>query len=741
MVRAVRSAVPESEHLDQASVSAAAVLRVLTAGGAATEEAGPDGMEATRPTIRGTPECFHRNRRLPNRQLFGDVIRWPGQWRRTGVGGSTRCKASSKSGGEQCVAPKSGGQQGAELDLRQGQRPRDLGPRQRQITGARLELRQRPGRTLHSRSDVDPRSGRGSCWTGSNLDDQPSTRSRAELGSQQRARTDPGLEHRRGSRRILGARADLNMKKVQRPEMEQGPTGSNFPQPPEGRVSGSDGAGVGDASTVQQSEDQKPFCLSTKKEPPSYPPGSQEECWQLQIVAKGRVTCPKCKSVSRKTVEGLKKHMENCRLQPFTCPHCGKQLKSSTGMKYHIMADHSHLPSSGDTKDLDDRVIKDKLRKILKRLGKLKCSREGCNGAFTSIMGYVYHMKKCGKEESELEKMLLSCSHCGKAYKSKAGLEYHLKSEHAPVSPSRKREADPVRTASGRVQRASAQVANFHLAEIANNELPKDWPKRKFQSDLVPDDKKLKYARPGLPAFSQEVLRKWKSEVKLQRKVQCPNQGCGSTYTSVSGLKAHLGLCTRGDFEAGKYRCLICSKEFNSESGVKYHINSVHSQDWFVTNKKASKTFEKFLKSQPKQFVHNVAKLNTDRRQQHQFHHQPPQHPLQPLHHLQQQTQYLHPEHQSPPPQADAQHQRPTLHYTSLEPPPQSMWADIRGATPGPEQAPIEVEADEVGKSEVDNTGMRRWQHIQRIRGGAAGPAGADRPVGAETSGHHGAAS
>lgn len=61
-------------------------------------------------------------------------------------------------------------------------------------------------------------------------------------------------------------------------------------------------------------------------------------------------------------------------------------------------------------------------------------SLQGCNAAFTSIMGYVYHMKKCGKEESELEKMLLSCSHCGKTYKSKAGLEYHLKSEHAPVS-------------------------------------------------------------------------------------------------------------------------------------------------------------------------------------------------------------------------------------------------------------------------------------------------------------------
>uniref|UniRef100_H2TXA3 Zinc finger protein 512 n=1 Tax=Takifugu rubripes TaxID=31033 RepID=H2TXA3_TAKRU len=307
-----------------------------------------------------------------------------------------------------------------------------------------------------------------------------------------------------------------------------------------------------------------------------------EERWQIQIVAKGRVSCPKCKSVSRKTVEGLKKHMENCRQQPFTCQHCGKQLKSSTGMKYHIMADHSHLPLSNDAKDLDDRVIKEKLRKILKRLGKLKCSKEGCNAAFSSIMGYVYHMRKCGKQESELEKLLLNCSHCGKPYKSKAGLEYHLRSEHAPVSHNEAQnaqsEANPERTASGRVQRASAQVANFHLAEIANNELPKDWPKRKFQSDLVPDDKKLKYARPGLPAFSQDVLRKWKNEVKLRRKVKCPNQGCCSTYTSVSGLKAHLGLCTKGEFEAGKYRCLICNKEFNSESGVKYHINSIHSE-------------------------------------------------------------------------------------------------------------------------------------------------------------------
>ena len=57
----------------------------------------------------------------------------------------------------------------------------------------------------------------------------------------------------------------------------------------------------------------------------------------------------------------------------------------------------------------------------------------------------------------------------------------------------------------GQVQR---QIAVFHLQELASAELAKEWPKRKVLQDLVPDDRKLKYTRPGLLTFSREVLHK-----------------------------------------------------------------------------------------------------------------------------------------------------------------------------------------------------------------------------------------
>ncbi|XP_061909725.1 zinc finger protein 512B [Entelurus aequoreus] len=376
--------------------------------------------------------------------------------------------------------------------------------------------------------------------------------------------------------------------------------------------------------------------------------------WQKAISERGEVVCPTCSIVTRKTIHGLKKHMEICQKlqEALKCQQCHKQFRSKAGLNYHTMAEHNPKPSWSEGQMDDENEERERLRRILKQMGRIKCSSEGCSAYFSSLMGYQYHQKRCGRESSDREKPMFLCQQCGKTYRSKAGRDYHIRTEHSPTInatmtatsnnkdsstdtnnstgkervasdrlPGGKRdqnqpewyqkvplaqekdkakdmgiqdgakekavqnksmEEDFERTPSGRVRRRSAQVAVFHLQEIAEDELAKDWgTKRRIKDDLVPDSKRLNYTRPGLPNFSRDLLETWKNQVKENGFICCTNENCDAVYSSVSGLKAHLANCSQGDGGLAKYTCLICQKEFNSESGVKYHISKTHSQNWF----------------------------------------------------------------------------------------------------------------------------------------------------------------
>ncbi|KAM4622381.1 zinc finger protein 512B isoform 2-T2 [Discoglossus pictus] len=318
-------------------------------------------------------------------------------------------------------------------------------------------------------------------------------------------------------------------------------------------------------------------------------PGSVEDKCQRQISKRGEVICPNCSSVTRKTMAGLRKHMEVCEQlqEALRCQHCRKQFKSKAGLNYHTMAEHVNKSSSPQEAPLDEQKERERLRKVLKQMGKLRCPKEKCSASFTSLMGYQYHTQRCGKQTSEGERLHFTCPHCSKEYQSKAGRDYHVRSEHSMThteqhpAPQELEPEEFERTPSGRVRRRSAQVAVFHLQEIAEDELAKEGSRRRMKEDLVPDSKRLNYLRPGLPTFNPHLLDTWKNRVKENGFICCPNNSCEAIYSSVSGLKAHLANCNKGNHSVGKYRCLLCKKEFSSESGVKYHILKTHAQNWF----------------------------------------------------------------------------------------------------------------------------------------------------------------
>ncbi|XP_054902202.1 zinc finger protein 512B isoform X2 [Poeciliopsis prolifica] len=387
-----------------------------------------------------------------------------------------------------------------------------------------------------------------------------------------------------------------------------------------GRVKKPEGCGFSDEPQRRPTSAQ-----SSKKEPVTASSGGVSDTqWQRTISERGEVVCPTCSIVTRKTIHGLKKHMEICqKLQDaLKCQQCQKQFRSKAGLNYHTMAEHSTKPSGSEGQTGNEHEERERLRRVLKQMGRIKCPTEHCGKSYRSKAGRDYHIRtehpptittvnannykniitdtnnNTGKEREISDDSLL----VGKK-KEQNLLERKDWPEKIPTSQPKDRDLekeeerrqskekaaqiksqgeDFERTPSGRVRRQSAQVAVFHLQEIAEDELAKDWgTKRRIKDDLVPDSKRLNYTRPGLPNFSPELLETWKNQVKEKGFICCTNANCEAVYSSVSGLKAHLANCSQGGGEMGKYTCLICQKEFSSESGVKYHISKTHSQNWF----------------------------------------------------------------------------------------------------------------------------------------------------------------
>ncbi|XP_078665593.1 uncharacterized protein LOC144907992 isoform X1 [Branchiostoma floridae x Branchiostoma belcheri] len=326
--------------------------------------------------------------------------------------------------------------------------------------------------------------------------------------------------------------------------------------------------------TARQYQRKVPKVSTNDTEESNKEDDSQKSTWRLEIEEKGCCICPKC-GCSRKTDTGMWNHFNKCDGKTgHGCTQCEARFGTLSGLKYHLMTVHTASP--GQDSGMDEKT---RLKYILKKVGKLQCKNEGCSSSYTTLHGYEYHVQRCGKSTEERE--TFPCDQCDKIYRSVVGLRLHVRSIHAP-SPEPETAAEGTGSPAGdsgkgaetpgRSKRQAATRALQHLQELVIEGEVKETKQRQKEISV-----KHLYSTPKLD-ITPEQTQQWTRDIKDVGSIACPYDGCTKSYCSIIGLKGHISQCEqRPEGIGGTFKCLNCTREFRTASGVEYHIRKIHN--------------------------------------------------------------------------------------------------------------------------------------------------------------------
>uniref|UniRef100_A0A8D8CRB9 Zinc finger protein 208 n=1 Tax=Culex pipiens TaxID=7175 RepID=A0A8D8CRB9_CULPI len=254
----------------------------------------------------------------------------------------------------------------------------------------------------------------------------------------------------------------------------------------------------------------------------------------------------------------LVRHQASCRT---ACPECGLLLKSPRGLRLHMENRHKCVkPYECRVKTgcperftrMQDRraheVVCGKGAKVKER----RCSV--CDKSFPTMTMRVVHESKCG--------LTTQCQICGITTESVLGMVYHM-NKHKGLAPF------PCRKGGGCGERfPGPEARNSHEAKCnetgqsASEELPCLNCGEKFanHAHLL---KHFKLCQFELKVDSGQALA-----LKQEPEAEGLCQGCGQRFPSAGALGIHQIQCKLAT------TCTICSKEFKTNLGLTYHMNS-----------------------------------------------------------------------------------------------------------------------------------------------------------------------
>ncbi|XP_058802293.1 uncharacterized protein LOC131670594 [Phymastichus coffea] len=287
--------------------------------------------------------------------------------------------------------------------------------------------------------------------------------------------------------------------------------------------------------------------------------------------------------VSRST-----KVKEKCKETPgkkiVKCGKCGKEVPKNQWYSHNLYSHNDMGWLDGTEKpdfDSDPKLLMRVLTLAHKKKHKKGLTCEECREVKKSVVGFISHMRFCGKTDEEIASLLVTCDQCGSKFKP-SSMEYHERQHRLEIEGKKKREKEMMETiidiSEPRSKRKAAEKAVSKISEF---------------TALVKDDdgrsvaKKLKLSSPHIKKFIQKplatkkissvLITKWKRELDNNQDASCTQLGCQFTCKSMDEIRKHYSLC---NFTATEnYVCKVCRFQTLLEDEIIKHAAEKHTPE------------------------------------------------------------------------------------------------------------------------------------------------------------------
>uniref|UniRef100_A0A1B6EAV2 C2H2-type domain-containing protein n=1 Tax=Clastoptera arizonana TaxID=38151 RepID=A0A1B6EAV2_9HEMI len=253
------------------------------------------------------------------------------------------------------------------------------------------------------------------------------------------------------------------------------------------------------------------------------------------------------------------------------CGRCGEEMVKSVYNQSHL-SKHNYLCWIEGEKPIDlndEDAVRKFLYNVSQKLKKkivFKC--ESCGESKRSAVGYMSHVKFCGKTDEEREALLIKCKICGcqvKPVSITTHMEMHNRKRKVPKSEKNHLSIE---------KRAAALKAVKGIGKVSNySDNEKEGNTKKIRMEVGIEVRQM-YTRSYNKVYVSQI-EVWKKSISENGNGKCLYPGCNFIGQTVEVLENHGMQCPRKPQKV--YSCRKCKFQSSEEQLVIEHIEEIHN--------------------------------------------------------------------------------------------------------------------------------------------------------------------